>query len=117
MECTVTGTEASVTICGDGGINSDEKYRPRYGVYVDGELIKDVVMSEKEQTVELFSGTSARTAAVKVMHLSEANNGCIGVKGITVTSSSAKPVKPTPKKDLRIRCRSGIAVCRLFNID
>ena len=23
MECTVTGTEASVTICGDGGINSD----------------------------------------------------------------------------------------------
>lgn len=102
MECTVTGTEASVTICGDGGINSDEKYRPRYGVYVDGELIKDIVMSEKEQTVELFSGTSARTAAVKVMHLSEANNGCIGVKGITVTSSSAKPVKPTPKKDLTI---------------
>ena len=102
MECTVTGTEASVTICGDGGINSDEKYRPRYGVYVDGELIKDVVMSEKEQTVELFSGTSARTAAVKVMHLSEANNGCIGVKGITVTSSSTKPVKPTPKKDLTI---------------
>ena len=102
MECTVTGTEASVTICGDGGINSDEKYRPRYGVYVDGELIKDVVMSEKEQSVELFSGTSARTAAVKVMHLSEANNGCIGVKGITVTSSAAKPVKPTPKKDLTI---------------
>ena len=102
MECTVTGTEASVTICGDGGINSDEKYRPRYGVYVDGELIKDVVMSEKEQTVELFSGTSARTAAVKVMHLSEANNGCIGVKGITVTSSATKPVKPTPKKDLTI---------------
>ncbi len=102
MECTVTGTEASVTICGDSGINSDEKYRPRYGVYVDGELIKDVVMSEKEQTVELFSGTSARTAAVKVMHLSEANNGCIGVKGITVTSSSTKPVKPTPKKDLTI---------------
>ena len=102
MECTVTGTEASVTICGDGGINSEEKYRPRYGVYVDGELIKDVVMGEKEQTVELFSGTSARTAAVKVMHLSEANNGCIGVKDITVTSSSAKPVKPTPKKDLTI---------------
>ena len=101
-EFTVSGTEASVTICGDGGINSDEKYRPRYGVYVDGELIKDVVMSEKEQTVELFSGTSARTAAVKVMHLSEANNGCIGVKGITVTSSSTKPVKPTPKKDLTI---------------
>jgi len=102
MECTVTGTEASVTICGDGGINSDEKYRPRYGVYVDGALIKDVVMGEKEQTVELFSGTSSRTATVKVMHLSEANNGCIGVKDIKVSSSAAKPVRPTPKKDLTI---------------
>ena len=101
-EFIVTGTEASVTICGDSGINSDEKYRPRYGVYVDGELIKDVVMGEKEQTVKLFSETKARTATVKVMHLSEANNGCIGVKDLTVTSSSSKPVKPTPKKDLTI---------------
>ena len=82
-EFTVTGTEASVTICGDSGINSEEKYRPRYGVYVDGELVKDVVMGEKEQTVELFSGTVSRTATVKIIHLSEANNGCIGVKALT----------------------------------
>ena len=102
MECTVTGTEASVTVCGDGAVFSDEKYRPRYGVYVDGALVKDVVMSEKEQTVPLFKGTASRTATVKVMHLSEANNGCIGVKNLTVTSSAAVPVKPTPKKDLTI---------------
>ena len=57
-EFTINGTEASVTICGDSGINSDEKYRPRYGVYVDGKLVKDVVMGEKEQTVKLFSGTA-----------------------------------------------------------
>ena len=101
-EFTVTGTEASVTICGDSGINSEEKYRPRYGVYVDGELVKDVVMGEKEQTVELFSGAVSRTATVKIIHLSEANNGCIGVKSITVKSSSSTPVKPTPKKDLSI---------------
>ena len=102
MECTVSGTEASVTICGDGGVYSDEKYRPRYGVYVDGVLIADVVMSEEEQEVELFSGTTARTATVRVMHLSEANNGCIGVKRLTVTSSAVSPVKPTAKKDLTI---------------
>ena len=101
-EFTINGTEASVTICGDSGINSDEKYRPRYGVYVDGKLVKDVVMGEKEQTVKLFSGTASRTAAVKIIHLSEANNGCIGVKDLTVTSSSSTPVKPTPKKELMI---------------
>ena len=101
-ECTVTGTEASVTIAGDGNVYSDPKYRPRYGVYVDGELVKDVVMDEREQTVTLFSGSSQRSAAVRVIHLSEANNGAVGVKSYTVTSSSAKPVKPTAKKDLTI---------------
>ena len=101
-EFTINGTEASVTICGDSGINSDEKYRPRYGVYVDGKLVKDVVMGEKEQTVKLFSGTASRTAEVRIIHLSEANNGCIGVKDLTVTSSSSTPVKPTPKKELMI---------------
>ena len=101
-EFTINGTEASVTICGDSGINSDEKYRPRYGVYVDGKLVKDVVMGEKEQTVKLFSGTASRTATVRIIHLSEANNGCIGVKDLTVTSSSSTPVKPTPKKELMI---------------
>lgn len=102
VECTVTGTEASVTLAGDGNVYNDAKYRPRYGVYVDGELIADVLMDAPEQTVELFSGTTARTATVKVMHLSEANNGAVGVKQFDVTSAAAKPVKPTAKKDLMI---------------
>ena len=102
VECTVTGTEASVTIAGDGNTAGEEKYRPRYGVYVDGELIKDVVMGETEQTVSLFSGNTERTATVKVMHLSEANNGAIGVKSFKVTSKKSEPVKPTAKKDLTI---------------
>lgn len=102
VECTVTGVEASVTIEGDDSVRSDAKYRPRYGVYVDGELIKDVVMGESEQVVKLFSGTAKRTATVKVMHLSEANNGAIGVKQFDVKSSAAKPVQPTAGKDLTI---------------
>ena len=102
VECTVTGTEASVTIEGDKNVYSDPKYRPRYGVYVDGKLIKDVVMGEKEQVVKLFSGTEKQTATVRVMHLSEANNGAIGVKQFDVMSSAAKPVQPTAKKDLMI---------------
>ncbi|MCQ2417932.1 MAG: GDSL-type esterase/lipase family protein [Oscillospiraceae bacterium] len=102
VECTVTGTAASITIYGDGAVYSEEKYRPRYGVYVDGELIQDVVMGEEEQTVSLFSGDTSRRAVVRIMHLSEANNGCIGVKDMTVTSSSTDPVKATPKKDLTI---------------
>ena len=101
-ECTITATAASVTIAGDGCVYSDEKYRPRYAVYVDDELVKDVVMDEPEQVVELFSSTAQRTAKVKVIHLSEANNGAVGVKNFQVTSGASKPVKPTAKKDLSI---------------
>lgn len=102
LECTITATEASVTLAGDGCVYSDEKYRPRYGVYVDGELVADVVMSETEQTVPLFSAKTHRTATVKVMHLSEANNGAVGIKHFTVSSAAATPIKRTAKKDLSI---------------
>ena len=102
VECTVTGLEASVTIAGDNNVTMNERNRPRYGIYVDGELIQDVVMGEREQVVPLFSGTQKRKATVKVMHLSEANNGAVGVKQFDVKSSSAQPVKPTAKKDLMI---------------
>lgn len=102
VECTVTGTKASVTIAGDGNVYSDAKYRPRYAVYVDDELLTDVVMGEPEQTVQLFSGTANRTATVKIIHLSEANNGAVGVKQFDITSGASRPVKPTAKKDLSI---------------
>ena len=45
-EFTVTGTSAELTLAGDGCAAGDEKYRPRYAVYVDGELLCDSLMSE-----------------------------------------------------------------------
>lgn len=102
VEFIVNGTSAEVTIAGDSGINSEEKYKPRYGIYVDGELIEDALMSDAEKTIKLFDGTSPRKATVKIIHLSEANNGTIGVENISVTSSSAKPVVPVADKDLNI---------------
>lgn len=101
-EFTVTGTSASVTLAGDGGIYNGADYRPRYGVYVDGELILDTTMSTASETVKLFEGTASRTAKVKVMLLSEAMYGGIGVKELEVTSSAAVPVKGLPQNDLCI---------------
>lgn len=101
-EFTVTGTSASVQLAGDSGINNGADFRPRYGVYVDGELILDTTMSTESETVTLFEGTASRTAKVKVMLLSEAMYGGIGVKSIDVTSSAAVPVQPAAKNDLMI---------------
>ncbi|MBQ8926878.1 MAG: hypothetical protein IJ055_01210 [Oscillospiraceae bacterium] len=101
-EFTVTGTECAVTLTGSSGIQNEEKYRPRYGIFVDDELVEDVVMEAQEQTVTLFSESKARTADVRIMLLSEAMYGGVGIRDITVTSGAAVPVRPAEQKALRI---------------
>ena len=71
VEFTVNAKSAEITINGDGHTESDEKYRPRYAVIVDDEIILDELLSVKEKTVKLFEGTAARSATVKVIHLHE----------------------------------------------
>lgn len=102
VEFTVTGKSANIILAGDSSINNDEDYRSRYAVIVDGEIIEDAVMGTPEKTITLFEGKTSRTAKVKIIHLSEAMNGAIGVKNISVTSNSTVPVRPEPKKDLSI---------------
>lgn len=102
VEFNVTGKSAEITINGDGFIESEEKYRPRYAVIVDGEIILDELLGESEKTVKLFSGDTSKTAVVKVIHLSEANNGAVGVSKLKVNTDSPAPVSPTAKKDLQI---------------
>lgn len=101
-EFTVTGESAVLTLAGDGSVYSDEKYRPRYAVYVDGELLTDALMSAPELVIPLFEGETQRTATVKVIHLSEANNGAVGIRNLSVTSALTQPVRPTAKKKLMI---------------
>ncbi|MDE5582783.1 MAG: hypothetical protein K2J08_03665, partial [Ruminococcus sp.] len=102
VEFKVNAKSAEVTIKGDGSENHEEKYRPRYAVIVDGEVIIDECLSENSKTVSLFDGETARTAEVKVIHLSEANNGAVGVSEIKTVSDFAVPVAPVNEKDLRI---------------
>lgn len=102
VEFSVNAKSAEITINGDGFTESDEKYRPRYAVLVDGEIILDEVLSEKEKTVQLFEGKTSRTAEIKVIHLSEANNGAVGVSHLKVDSDAPVPVVPAAKKKLAI---------------
>ena len=102
VEFTVNARSAEIELAGDSSIKNGQNYRSRYAVLVDDEIITDDTMSEKTRKVELFSGDEARTAKVKVIHLSEANDGAIGVKSITVDSDAVSPVVPTPEKKYRI---------------
>lgn len=102
VKFTVSASEATVTLAGDSSIGNDRDFRSRYAVLVDGEVLVDDVMSEEEKNITIFSGNTMKTAEITVIHLSEANNGAVGVKNINVKSSAAKPVVPVPEKDIKI---------------
>ena len=97
-EFTVSGRNASLTLAGSSDINN---FAPRYAVYVDDKMICDEIMADKDVTVSLWKDTD-KTAAVKVMLLSEAMYGGIGIRSVEVESSSAQPVVPAEKAPLTI---------------
>lgn len=100
-EFSVSGKSAVLTLEGSSGIQNEADYRPRYAVYVDDELLCDVVMEHPSETVELWSGAE-RTAAVKVMLLSEAMYGGVGIRSVEVESRAVHPVTPAAPNSLLI---------------
>ena len=102
LEFYLTGMSAEVVLAGGNSIYNDANYRPRFGVYVDDEIIEDTTMSELELTITLFKESTEKKAKIKVMMLSEANNGGIGIKSININSCNEKPIKATEKKKLSV---------------
>lgn len=101
-EFNVCGTSASVVLCGDEYMHSEPDMRPRYAILVDGEVVRDSFVSHEPERVTVFSGTEPRSATVRIIHLSEANYGAIGVSGIEADTYSDDAVSPTNKKDVSI---------------
>ena len=83
IEFYVTADSLEITLLGSNGIFADEKYRPRYGIFVDDKIKVDSTISEKETTVSVIE-SAVNKAKVKVMLLSENMNGGIGVKSLNV---------------------------------
>ncbi len=104
-EFTVTGLSATLNLAGDSGIQASADHRPRYGIYVDGELLVDKTMDAETETFTLWEAgeeNKTRTADVKVILLSEAANGAIGVRSVDVVASNAGAIKPAEQKELCI---------------
>ena len=101
-EFKVNAKAASVTLCGDSSIHNSPDHQARYAVILDGEIIADGTMGDKTKEITLFSGEENRIADVRVIHLSEATNGAVGISGIKTLSEVAHPVIPAEKKKLNI---------------
>ncbi len=110
VEFTVSGTVAEIVLAGDECINNGEDYRPRYQIYVDDELVKDSTLSKAEEKITLQlhkepvvdTPSYALNSKVKVIMVSEAMYGAIGVNAVNLESNLKNPVKPTAQNDLCI---------------
>lgn len=102
VEYTFEGTKASVTILGDNVATSSwgQTSRARVGVFVNGELVADEMITEAEQTIEILNSETIQKATIRIVKLSESANSTFGIKSIDVTSTA--PIKPTPVKTHRI---------------
>lgn len=100
-EFTITGQTAEIVLAGNEWVNENVDLRPRYAIYIDNELFTDETMDSQQEKHTLFTG-SGGTHKVKVILLSEAMYGPVGINSINVKSTAKKPVKPTEKSDLNI---------------
>jgi len=72
-EFTFYGDKATITFEGDSTAVSDESdMQARIGVFVNDELVTDVIMDEKIKKVDVYESESPSEVTVKVVKLSEA---------------------------------------------
>ena len=101
IEFYVTGKSANVNIIGDSNIEREEIFRPRYAIYLDDKLFLDLILNELEVNIKLFEEEKEKTVKIKIMLLSEAIYGGVGIKNINLNSCNSKvesPIKPIIKK-------------------
>lgn len=102
VEFAAAATRVQVEIVGDDNVENDPDLRPRFAVLVNGEVVLDDTLSERDRTIEVLETEDETDAVVEVMLLSEANRGIVGVRQIMVESAAETPVTPTGAKPLSI---------------
>jgi len=105
IEFYLKAKNAEITLAGDNSvIYQAPDQRPRYAIYVNEDLLIDETMGELEKSLVLFKSEKDTEYKIRVILLSEAMNGGIGIKKIKVNSCSneEKIINPSEKKSLTI---------------
>jgi hypothetical protein len=118
LEFYVTAKYAEIVLAGDGfSIYHDDFEKPRYAIYVDDNLLLDSKMSEKNKTIILLDNETEKNIKVKIILLSEAFFGCVGIKNIIAISSYPKDeiIKSTENKKYKIEFIGDSITCGYGN--
>ena len=105
IEFYLKAKNSEIILSGDNSvIYQAPDQRPRYAIYVNEDLLIDETMGDLEKKLVLFNSEKDNEYRIKVILLSEAMNGGIGIKEIKVNSCSneEKIINPSEKKSLTI---------------
>jgi lysophospholipase L1-like esterase len=106
IEFTATASTLSVQLVGDmtalpvRGKQAEPTNRARYSIYVDGALLTTGVMNKQKKEEVLFTESKPRTATVRIIKITEAEQSYLGIKSITVDKDGT--IAPTAAKARKI---------------
>lgn len=95
VEFAFRGTAADITLT-----SNCKTSKARAAFYVNGEMVKDTMLNNTEETFRIFESTEPQNCIISVVKLSEAAYSNIGVKSINVTSEYG--IIPTPARKHKI---------------
>lgn len=85
VEFYATGTKASITMMADSSYSGEEVNRARVAVYVDGERVRDEILSKYETIIPIFESDTEESHLIRVIKLSESPMSTCGISKIEVT--------------------------------
>jgi lysophospholipase L1-like esterase len=106
IEFTVTASTLSIQLVGDmtalpvRGNKPEPTNRARYCIYVDGTLLTTGIMNKQKKEEVVFNEAKPRTATVRFIKITEAEQSYMGIKSITVDKDGT--IAPTAAKARKI---------------
>ena len=98
----LTASKAELTLKSDKDSGAYKDGKPRFAVFVNDELVSDNVTGSEGVKITVLDSDSEKTAYVKIIHLSEAQSGAVGIVALEAESEAADPVKPLLDKKYSI---------------
>lgn len=100
IEFEFTGRKLEITLAGDGAVNGNRSGMARAAIYLDGNRVIDDMLDAPEKTYTVFESADRRTAAVKIVKLSESAMSTLGIRPIP--TGEGEYMIPTAAKPHRI---------------
>ena len=102
IEFSVTSPSLSLDLVCDPKASKQDDLRPRYAIFVNDELVIDKPLFKAKSASELTLPDAQAPSTVRLVLLSEAKQGGIGVRGISLHERAASLPEPTKEPDLHI---------------